>query len=167
VGRLDVVAPAPVAPAAAVLALGAVSGLAAIVAMECGWVVTEEGRQPWVVYGLQTTAQAATTNGGVLASLSIVIVVYGVIGVATIAILLMLARRWRRDDRDDDSVPYGPPRAARGPARESGGVIMADAVGAILLAGITLYAVLGGADFGGGLWDLLAGTTARGRAPRS
>ena len=43
---------------------------------------------------------------------------------------------------------------------------MAAAVGAILLAGITLYAVLGGADFGGGLWDLLAGTTARGRAPR-
>jgi cytochrome bd ubiquinol oxidase subunit II len=36
-----------------------------------------------------------------------------------------------------------------------------DAVGGILLAGITLYAVLGGADFGGGLWDLLAGTTAR------
>ena len=43
----------------------------------------------------------------------------------------------------------------------------ADAVGGILLAGITLYAVLGGADFGGGLWDLLAGTTARGRAPRA
>ena len=43
---------------------------------------------------------------------------------------------------------------------------MADAVGAVLLAGITLYAVLGGADFGGGLWDLLAGTTARGRVPR-
>ena len=92
-------------------ALGAVSGLAAVVAMECGWVVTEEGRQPWVVYGLQTTTQAATTNGGVLASLSIVIVVYGVIGAATIAILLMLARGWRRDDRDDGPVPYGPPRA--------------------------------------------------------
>lgn len=43
---------------------------------------------------------------------------------------------------------------------------MADAVGAILLASVTLYAVLGGADFGAGLWDLLAGTTARGRAPR-
>jgi len=43
---------------------------------------------------------------------------------------------------------------------------MAAAVGAILLASVTLYAVLGGADFGGGLWDLLAGTTARGRAPR-
>ena len=90
-------------------ALGAVSGLAAVVAMECGWVVTEVGRQPWVVYGLQTTAQAATTNGGVLTSLSIVVVVYGVIGAATIAILLMLSRRWRRDDRDEAPVPYGPP----------------------------------------------------------
>ena len=141
------------------------SGLAAIVAMECGWVVTEEGRQPWVVYGLQTTAQAATTNGGVLASLSIIIVVYGVIGVATIAILLMLARRWRRDDRDDAPVPYGPPPAL-GTSPQPAGVVMAAAVGAILLASVTLYAVLGGADFGGGLWDLLAGTTARGRAPR-
>jgi cytochrome d ubiquinol oxidase subunit II len=45
--------------------------------------------------------------------------------------------------------------------------MMADAVGGILLAGITLYAVLGGADFGGGLWDLLAGTTRRGLAPRT
>ena len=43
----------------------------------------------------------------------------------------------------------------------------ADVVGGILLAGITLYAVLGGADFGAGLWDLLAGSTVRGRAPRA
>src|SRR5580698_6764194 len=96
--------------------LGAVGGLAAIVAVECGWVVTEEGRQPWVVYGLQTTAQAATTNGGVLASLSIVIAGYAVLGAATIAILLMLYRRWRRDDRDDAPVPYGPPDLADQPA---------------------------------------------------
>jgi cytochrome d ubiquinol oxidase subunit II len=39
-------------------------------------------------------------------------------------------------------------------------------VGGILLAGLTLYAALGGADFGGGLWDLLAGADQRGRAPR-
>ena len=43
---------------------------------------------------------------------------------------------------------------------------MADAVAAILLATITLYAVLGGADFGGGLWDLLAGGDRRGAAAR-
>jgi cytochrome bd ubiquinol oxidase subunit I len=38
---------------------GALSGAAAIGAMECGWVITEVGRQPWVVYKLQTTAEAA------------------------------------------------------------------------------------------------------------
>jgi cytochrome d ubiquinol oxidase subunit II len=44
--------------------------------------------------------------------------------------------------------------------------VIADAVGAILLAAITLYAVLGGADFGGGFWDLVAGGDLRGRTPR-
>ena len=42
----------------------------------------------------------------------------------------------------------------------------AEVVGAILLAVLALYAVLGGADFGGGLWDLLAGGDRRSRAPR-
>lgn len=42
----------------------------------------------------------------------------------------------------------------------------AAAVGAILLASVTLYAVFGGADFGGGLWDLLAGGDQRGSQPR-
>ncbi len=45
--------------------------------------------------------------------------------------------------------------------------MIADAVGAILLATITLYALFGGADFGGGLWDLLAGGARRGRRPRA
>jgi cytochrome d ubiquinol oxidase subunit I len=88
--------------------LGAVSGLAAIVAMECGWVVTEVGRQPWVVYQLQTTAEAATTNGGVLTSLSLIIVLYAVLGTVTILILRMLARRWRRAGAWQAEVPYGP-----------------------------------------------------------
>jgi cytochrome bd ubiquinol oxidase subunit II len=44
--------------------------------------------------------------------------------------------------------------------------VIADAVGAILLASITLYATLGGADFGAGLWDLLGGGDVRGRYPR-
>ena len=38
---------------------------------------------------------------------------------------------------------------------------LAFANGAVLLAGIVLYALLGGADFGGGIWDLLA------RGPRA
>lgn len=44
--------------------------------------------------------------------------------------------------------------------------MIADTVGAILLSAITLYGVLGGADFGGGFWDLVAGGDTRGRLPR-
>ena len=40
----------------------------------------------------------------------------------------------------------------------------ADAAAAILWIGATLYAVFGGADFGGGLWDLLAGGAEQGGA---
>ncbi len=37
----------------------------------------------------------------------------------------------------------------------------ADACAAILWAGVTLYAIFGGADFGAGVWDLLAGNGER------
>ena len=42
----------------------------------------------------------------------------------------------------------------------------ADAVAVVLWVGVTLYAVFGGADFGAGLWALLAGGGERGRRPR-
>jgi cytochrome bd ubiquinol oxidase subunit II len=40
------------------------------------------------------------------------------------------------------------------------------AVAVIFVVVIAAYALLGGADFGGGMWDLLAGGTERGAAPR-
>jgi cytochrome d ubiquinol oxidase subunit II len=45
-------------------------------------------------------------------------------------------------------------------------VSSAIAVAAVLWAGATIYAVFGGADFGAGLWSLLAGGGDRGRRPR-
>jgi cytochrome d ubiquinol oxidase subunit II len=39
-------------------------------------------------------------------------------------------------------------------------------VGAVLLATITLYATFGGADFGAGFWNLVAGGDVRGERPR-
>jgi len=94
--------------------LAAGAGPAAVVAMEAGWIVTEEGRQPWVVYKLMTTSQAATTNQGVIASLSAVIVLYAVLGVATVLILRLLARRWRAGEEQESAVPYGPPNPRSG-----------------------------------------------------
>jgi cytochrome bd ubiquinol oxidase subunit II len=41
------------------------------------------------------------------------------------------------------------------------------AVAAILFVVIAAYALFGGADFGGGIWDLLAGSAKRGAAPRA
>jgi cytochrome bd ubiquinol oxidase subunit II len=45
-------------------------------------------------------------------------------------------------------------------------VTKADAVAAILWIGVTLYAVFGGADFGAGMWDLLAGRSERAERAR-
>ncbi|HET7417031.1 MAG TPA: cytochrome d ubiquinol oxidase subunit II [Solirubrobacterales bacterium] len=42
----------------------------------------------------------------------------------------------------------------------------ADAAAAILWVGATFYALFGGADFGGGFWDLVAGWDERGQRPR-
>ena len=42
----------------------------------------------------------------------------------------------------------------------------ADAAAAILWVGATFYALFGGADFGGGFWDLVAGDAEKGRRPR-
>jgi len=34
-------------------------------ALVCGWVTTEVGRQPWVVYGVMRTSAAVTGAGGI------------------------------------------------------------------------------------------------------
>src|SRR5215208_1063238 len=61
----------------------------------------------------------------------------------------------------------GAVRPERVRAAGSGGeVSTADAVAGVLWIGATLYAVFGGADFGAGLWTLLAGTSERGRRAR-
>jgi cytochrome bd ubiquinol oxidase subunit II len=44
--------------------------------------------------------------------------------------------------------------------------MIADTVAAVLIVVSTAYAVLAGADFGGGIWDLLAGSARHGAAPR-
>ena len=43
----------------------------------------------------------------------------------------------------------------------------ADAAAAILWVGATFYALFGGADFGGGFWDLIAGDAEQGARPRA
>jgi cytochrome d ubiquinol oxidase subunit I len=88
----------------------AVSGVASIVALECGWIVTEVGRQPWVVYKVMRTEDAVTGASGVSFTLAGVVVLYTVLGTATVLVLRAMSRRWREADVDEDEVevPYGP-----------------------------------------------------------
>jgi cytochrome bd ubiquinol oxidase subunit I len=92
----------------------AVSGVAAIVALECGWIVTEVGRQPWIVYEILRTKDAVTDASGVWVSLAVVLVVYTALGTATVLVLRTMTRRWRAAEADEVDVPYGP----RPPAHE-------------------------------------------------
>ncbi|UVS81037.1 cytochrome ubiquinol oxidase subunit I [Actinokineospora sp. UTMC 2448] len=71
----------------------ALAGPAAVLAMEAGWVVTEVGRQPWIVYGHMLTRDAVNPQPGLLVGLGIVLAVYAVLTVATVYVLRLLARR--------------------------------------------------------------------------
>ena len=65
-------------------------------ASELGWVVAEIGRQPWIVYGLLRTQDAASRNlspGDVLGSLIAFIVIYGSLAVVDVFLLKKFANR--------------------------------------------------------------------------
>jgi cytochrome bd ubiquinol oxidase subunit I len=94
------------------LAASAISGAAAVLALESGWVVTEVGRQPWVVYGFLLTNNAVTAASGVEATLAMVIVTYGVLSAISVGVPVIMSRRWRTEtaaEEDREQVPYGPP----------------------------------------------------------
>jgi cytochrome d ubiquinol oxidase subunit I len=87
---------------------GAVAGVAAIAALECGWIVTEVGRQPWVVNGFLRTKDAVTGADNLWLTFSLILLLYIALGVGTVFALRALAARWRRGEEDESEVPYGP-----------------------------------------------------------
>src|SRR5207342_249159 len=89
----------------------AVSGVASIVALECGWIVTEVGRQPWIVYNVMRTEDAVTHASGVWVTFTLVLALYALLGAALVITLRAMARRWREAGEEESDVPYGPPPA--------------------------------------------------------
>jgi cytochrome d ubiquinol oxidase subunit I len=69
----------------------AVSGVAAITALEAGWVTTEVGRQPWVVYGILRTADAVSPAAGLWLGFYAVVLIYVVLTALTVTVLRRLA----------------------------------------------------------------------------
>jgi cytochrome d ubiquinol oxidase subunit I len=83
-----------------------VSGAAAILAMWCGWIVTEVGRQPWIVNGFMRTEDAVTKADGLWWVYAFTVSLYIALGVAAVLVVRAMARRWREDEGGE--VPYGP-----------------------------------------------------------
>lgn len=72
------------------LVLAAVAGPAAVVALEAGWTVTEEGRQPWIVWGLMSVHDAVNPASGLRVGLWLVLAVYAGMTIATVYVLRRL-----------------------------------------------------------------------------
>jgi cytochrome bd ubiquinol oxidase subunit I len=81
----------------------ALAGPASVVALIAGWVTTEVGRQPWVVYKVMLTDQAVTGASGIPVGYATLVLVYVGVAIGVIWILRRLAR-----------MPIDPPDADMG-----------------------------------------------------
>jgi cytochrome d ubiquinol oxidase subunit I len=91
-----------------------------ILAMEAGWITTEVGRQPWIVYRVMKVEDAVTTNSGIWISLIVVVAVYTAMAIAAGKVMLSMARRWRQTGGSALSTPYGPTEIDAAVAAEQG-----------------------------------------------
>ncbi len=111
----------------------ACAGVASVVAVECGWITAEVGRQPWIVYGHMRIAEAVTPTRALTLWImfGLVLLVYVFIFGSLLAVLLKMRTRWRaadertgtaRDEGPESDTPYGPrSRVPAGPDRDGGG----------------------------------------------
>ena len=72
------------------------AGPLALLALLCGWITTEVGRQPWIVYGLMRTDDAVTGADGIPVGYATLAAVYA----GLIAVVLYLLRRLAREGPD-------------------------------------------------------------------
>jgi cytochrome bd ubiquinol oxidase subunit I len=79
-----------------------------------GWLLTENGRQPWIVQGLLKTVDAnspAVTSTDIWISLIVFVAIYIVLGAADVILMLRYARR----DLDHEDGAEGAPGSGTEP----------------------------------------------------
>jgi cytochrome d ubiquinol oxidase subunit I len=69
------------------------AGPLSVVALIAGWVVTEVGRQPWVVYRVMRTSAAVTGAGGIPVGYVVLAAAYALVAAGVAWVLLRLAHR--------------------------------------------------------------------------
>jgi cytochrome d ubiquinol oxidase subunit I len=78
-----------------------VAGPASLVALICGWFVTEIGRQPWIVYELMRVEDAVTGAEGIPVGYATLVVVY----LGLFAVALYMLRRLARTPPEVEAQP--------------------------------------------------------------
>ncbi len=78
------------------------AGPLTFVAIEAGWMVTEEGRQPWIIQGILRTRDAATTAPGLDIAFLAFSAIYVAMGVFSVILLRRLDRQPATDEAPDD-----------------------------------------------------------------
>ncbi|MER5900952.1 cytochrome ubiquinol oxidase subunit I [Streptomyces mirabilis] len=98
----------------------ALAGAACLLTVECGWITTEVGRQPWIVYQNMRVSEAVTgTRAASLWTMfGIVVVVYVLAFGSFLTVLAKMSHRWRLADEGapagagvegmEGGIPYGP-----------------------------------------------------------
>lgn len=87
----------------------ALAGPASLVALIAGWVTTEVGRQPWVVYHVMLTSEAVTGAGGIVVGYATLALVYLGVAGGVVWILRRLARAPLRERRSPPLPPSAEP----------------------------------------------------------
>jgi cytochrome bd ubiquinol oxidase subunit I len=89
----------------------ALAGPASLVALIAGWVTTEVGRQPWVVYHVMLTSEAVTGAGGIVVGYTTLALVYVAVAGGVVWILRRLARAPLGGSGGEQSPPLPPATA--------------------------------------------------------
>src|SRR5256884_3378436 len=84
------------------------------VAVICGWIVTETGRQPWVAYGVFRTADAVSpvAAGSMATTLVLFVLVYGVVGSLGLYYINRLIAHGRQPSAIEPPISSAPTLAA-------------------------------------------------------
>jgi cytochrome d ubiquinol oxidase subunit I len=90
----------------------ALAGVGSYLAVELGWITTEVGRQPWMVYNVMRVADSVNPidPAFVWAMFGVLVAVYATISFLFLVLVLRLSASWRgaREADPELSAPYGP-----------------------------------------------------------
>jgi cytochrome d ubiquinol oxidase subunit I len=78
----------------------AAAGPLSLIALIAGWIVTEVGRQPWVVYHVMRTSEAVTAASGIPVGYGVLAATYALVAVAVAWVLRRLAAAPLKDSGD-------------------------------------------------------------------